>query len=315
MVKKAIVLGASGGMGYSLVNELASRGIETVAFARNQAKLEQLFAAQPQVSIKSGDLFHLPDLLAACEGVDVIFHSVNIPYPEWQEKLPRLLANVLEAAKQIAARVVIIDNIYAYGRGPGVKVTEEIPKRPHTKKGKIRLELERMAFAAHEQGVPVLAAHFPDFYGPNAGQTLLHVTMEAMVANKMARFIGDPGIHREYIYTPDGAKAAVELSLHPSAYGHSWNIPGYGVISGDELIAIMRSFTGYQRKVGTVGKGMIGFLGLFNRFMWELSEMMYLTEEPVVLSGEKYERLIGPLPRTSYEEGIQKTLAFLQKNR
>ncbi len=314
-MKKAIVLGASGGMGYSLVNELVSRGVETVAFARHQAKLEQLFAGQPLVSIKTGDVFQLSELLAACEGADVIFHSVNVPYPEWQQKLPRLMANVLEVAKQIAARVVIVDNIYAYGRSPGEKVTEETPKRPHTKKGKIRLENERMAFAAHEQGVPVLLAHFPDFYGPNAGQTLLHVTLEAMLTNKTARFIGAPSLLREYIYTPDGAKAAVELSLQPSAYGQHWNIPGYGVISGDELFAIMRSLTGYQRKVGIVGKGMIGFLGWFNRFMREMYEMMYLTEEPVVLSGQKYERLIGPLPRTSYEEGIQKTIAFLQNGR
>jgi len=312
-MKKAVVLGASGGMGYSLVHELVSRGIETIAFARSVEKLEALFAKQSGVTIKSGDVFKLNDLIRACEGVDVIFHSINIPYPEWKEKQKILMANVLEAARQVSAKLFIVDNIYSYGRSPGQLVTETTPKQPHTKKGKIRLRLEQMAFAAQEQGVPVLLAHFPDFYGPNAGQTLLHVTLEAMNAMKTARFIGDLSVEREYIFTPDGAKAAVELALRPEAYGQIWNIPGHSTISGHELIGIMRSLTGYSGKVGTVGKGMIGFLGLFNRYMREFYEMMYLNEEPVVLSGAKYERLIGPLPRTSYEEGITKTLAFLEK--
>lgn len=314
-MKKAIVLGASGGMGYSLVNELAGRGIETIAFARGHEKLERLFGDEAQVSIKSGDAFQPDDLLRACEGVDVIFHSMSIPYPQWQEKLPLLTANVLAAAKHVSARLVIVDNIYAYGRSPGDKVTETTPKRPHTKKGKIRLAQEQMAFAAHEQGVPVLVAHFPDFYGPNAGQTLLHVTMEAMLAQKMAIFVGDQRVQREYIFTPDGAKAAVELALHPEAYGQNWNIPGHSVISGLELVEIIRSFTGYRGKVRTVGKGVIWLMGLFDKFMGEYYEMMYLNEEPVILSGEKYERLIGPLPRTSYEEGIAKTLAYLKSRK
>ncbi|WP_134683566.1 NAD-dependent epimerase/dehydratase family protein [Brevibacillus migulae] len=311
-MKKAVVLGASGGMGFSLVNELVSRGIDTTAFARSAEKLEALFAHQSLVTIKSGDVFKLNDLIGACEGVDVIFHSINIPYPEWKEKQPKLMANVLEAARQVSAKLFIVDNIYSYGRSPGQSVTEMTPKQPHTKKGKIRLQLEQMAFAAHEQGVPVILAHFPDFYGPNAGQTLLHVTLEAMHAKKTARFIGDPSLEREYIFTPDGAKAAVELALHPEAYGQVWNIPGHSTISGDDLMEIMRSLTGYKGKVGTVGKGTIGLLGLFNRYMREFYEMMYLNEEPVVLSGVKYERLIGPLPRTSYEEGLAKTVAFLE---
>ncbi|NGQ96161.1 NAD-dependent epimerase/dehydratase family protein [Brevibacillus sp. SYP-B805] len=312
-MKKALVLGASGGMGFALVHELAAREIETVAFARGREKLERLFGAMRGVSIRSGDLFVLDHLLSAGEGVDVIFHAANIPYPEWQEGLPRIMRNVLDAAKQLGAKVVVIDNIYAYGRSGGQKVTEQTPKRPHTKKGKIRLALEEMVAEAHQAGVPALVTHFPDFYGPNAENTLLHYTLKAMQAHKSARFVGDPAVEREYIFTPDGAKAAVELALRESAYGQHWNIPGPAVISGHALIDIMRQQTGYKGKVGTVGKGMISFIGLFQPMMREMVEMMYLLEEPVVLSGEKYEREIGPLPQTPYEEGIRKTLAFMKK--
>lgn len=168
---------------------------------------------------------------------------------------------------------------------------------------------------AHRQGVPALIAHFPDFYGPNAENTILNFTLSSMLANRSPRFVGPLDVKREYIYTPDGAKAAVELAMRESAYGQHWNIPGYGVISGHELIEMARKITGNRKKVSTVGKGMISFLGLFNRGMREVAEMLYLTEEPVVLSGEKYERLIGPVPKTPYEEGLRKTLAYMKVNR
>ena len=84
------------------------------------------------------------------------------------------------------------------------------PKRPHTQKGKIRLQLENVIKAS---GVPFLIAHFPDFYGPHAENTLLHQTFQRVIQNRKTVFVGPPEIPREYIFTPDGAQALVELSL------------------------------------------------------------------------------------------------------
>jgi hypothetical protein len=47
--------------------------------------------------------------------------------------------------------------------------------------------------------------------------------------------------------------------------------------------------------------------------MKEFVEMMYLTEQPVVLSGEKLERQIGKIPMTPYQTGIAQTLKFMKK--
>lgn len=66
-----------------------------------------------------------------------------------------------------------------------------------------------------------------------------------------------------------------------------------------------------KKKVSTVSKNMIRFLGVFSPFMKEYTEMFYLNEEPVVLNGEKYEREIGPVPKTPYRAGIEKTLHTL----
>lgn len=48
---------------------------------------------------------------------------------------------------------------------------------------------------------------------------------------------------------------------------------------------------------------MIQFIDLFDKQINEFVEILYLTEKPVVLSEEKYEKYIGVVPRTSYYEG------------
>ena len=310
-MQKALVIGASGGMGYSVVQELSSRGISVTAFARSRDKLEKLFGNDPNVTIYAGDLFRMEDLDGVARGADVIFQAANIPYSEWETKLLVMMSNIIETAKKQSAKLAFVDNIYAYGRSTGTTVNERTLKSPHTKKGKIRLQVEELI---HSSKVPALIAHFPDFYGPNAESSLLYYTLVNVVKNKKASYVGDQSIAREFIYTPDGARAIVELSLNEQAYGQNWNIPAHEVISGEEIIKTIRDITDYQKGVSTISKKMIQFLGIFNAQMREAVEMYYLNEDPVVLNGEKYENLIGPLPRTSYREGLQKTMEYMEKH-
>lgn len=310
-MKNALVLGATGGMGYAIVNELIDRGIKVIAFARNRNKLEKLYGTQALVEQFEGDVFNSSDLMAAAGGVDVIFHAINIPYHLWEEHQTTIVQNIIGTSEQVGAKLAMVDNIYAYGRGEGRLVAETTPKNPHTKKGKIRLALEQMAFTSN---VPVLVAHFPDYYGPNAENTYIHFLLKEVLQNKRASYVGDTQKAREFLYTPDGAKAIVELSLREEAYGQNWNIPATGAISGEEIIHMVRGLTGYEKKVSVVTKNMVRFVGLFNRQMRELTEMMYLNEQPVVLSGQKYETKVGPVPKTPYKEGLEKTIEFMTTN-
>ena len=228
-MKKALVLGASGGMGYSIVKELCARGIEVVAFARTKEKLESLFENDPQVTVFSGDIFSKKDLEAVVKGIDIIFQSANIPYREWEAKLIPFIKNIVEVAKEHGTKLAVVDNIYAYGRSGGEKVSETALKKPHTKKGKLRLQAEEVIKSS---GVPFIIAHFPDFYGPNAENTILHYTLESIVKNKKAGFVGNQKIKREFIFTPDGAKALVQLALDDAAYGENWNISNKKRLAG-----------------------------------------------------------------------------------
>ncbi|MGE7114603.1 SDR family NAD(P)-dependent oxidoreductase [Lysinibacillus sp. NPDC047702] len=309
-MKTALVIGASGGMGYALVNELVKRQIKVKAFARRKEKLVTLFRHSKNVEIIAGDIFNEQDISQASKGVDVIFHAISFPYQDWEKLHIPCLEMVLKIAENQGARIALVDNIYAYGKQAHIGVTEEAVKRPHTKKGKIRLAMESKLKESH---VPSLIVHFPDLYGPNAENTILYETLKNVVQGKKANFVGNMQVEREFLYTVDGAKAMVELALRDDTYNQNWNVPATHAISGGQLVEILRQLTGYKKGIRTVSKGMIQLIGIFSPSMKEVVEMFYLTEEPVILSGQKYEKEIGPLPRTSYKAGLEETISWMQQ--
>jgi len=315
-MKQAIVIGATGGTGAALTEELAGRGIPVVAFGRSRAKLERLAArlGRPaNLSLAVGDAFRADDVEAAAAGSEVLFHCANVPYHEMNEKLLPLGEAVMEGANRLGLKVVAIDGIYPYGRRQSDPVTEEHPKRPHTRKGRTRLRFAEMVFDGRWSNARPLIVRLPDYYGPTANQaSYLGSTLEAIAAGKPAFFIGNMKVPREYVYLPDAAKMIVEIALRDDAYGQEWNIPGSGAISGEEIVRLAREASGTRKPVMAMGKIGLSLTGLFVPVMKEIVEMLYLTTEPLRLSGAKYERFIGRIPATGYEEGIAATIRQLK---
>ncbi|WP_339321723.1 NAD-dependent epimerase/dehydratase family protein [Paenibacillus sp. FSL W8-0194] len=316
-MKKAIVLGATGGTGAAITAELVHRGVETVAFGRSRAKLDRLAAqlGKPAgLTLHTGDAFRPGDIAAAAAGADVLYHCANVPYHEMVHKLIPLGEAVMEAAREQNLKVVAVDGIYPYGRRQAEKVTEEHPKRPHTRKGKTRLAFEQMMFDERWGGVQRMIVRLPDYYGPTANDaSYLGSTLAAIAAGKTAFFIGNMKVPREYVYLPDAAKMIVELAGRDDAYGENWNIPGTGIISGREIVRFAQKASGVAKPVIPLGRAGLSLLGLFQPVMKEIVEMLYLTEEPLTLSGEKYRRRIGPIPATGFEQGITETIRALMK--
>lgn len=316
-MKKAIVVGATGGTGASVTEELVKRGIPTVAFGRSREKLEHLRAAlgHPEhLTIAVGDAFCPDNIVTASEGADVLFHCANVPYHEMVSKLIPLGESVMEAADRLSLKIVAIDGIYPYGRRQMARATEEHPKQPHTRKGKTRLAYEKMLFDQRWTQAKVMIVRLPDYYGPTANEaSYLGSTLEAIAAGKMAFYIGNMHVPREFVYLPDAAFMTVELAGRDDAYGQNWHIPGAGLISGNEITRIARQASGSAKPVVPLGRVGLSLLGMAVPVMKEVVEMLYLTEEPLVLSGDKYERLIGPARTTDFEKGITLTVRALQR--
>lgn len=316
-MEKAIVLGATGGTGQAIVAELLARGVKVIAFGRSESKLKQLMAehhASQQLTYKLGDIFEYKTIVDAAKDVDVLFQCANVQYQEMEEKLLLLGESVMKAADFLGKKIVIVDGIYVYGRQVAIG-DENHPKQPHTKKGKIRVEFEKLIFNKKWKKAKPLIVRLPDYYGPTSQNSYLQPTLTGIAANKISVFIGNLKTPREYVYLPDAAKMIVNISEKKECYGENWNIPGSGLISGNEIIQIASEITGKRKVVIPLNKQAIQISGLFDSFMKEVVEIMYLTEEGFQLIGEKYENRVGPILATPYKQGLEETLRFLMSKR
>ena len=172
---------------------------------------------------------------------------------------------------------------------------------------------EQLIFSSRWHKATPLIVRLPDYYGPSAQASYLSVTMEAIAAGKPTAFIGNMSVPREYVYLPDAARMIVEIAER----GVLWAELAYprpGVISGHDLVRIAQQAAGKRKAVMPLGRIGLSLIGLFNPVMKEVVEMLYLTEEPLVLSGEKYERLIGPIQWTPHEQAIAATIRNLMED-
>lgn len=318
-ISSALVLGATGGTGRVIVEELLRRNIAVTAFGRSSTKLEQLsteLAHPALLQHYTGDVFQTEDVQAAAEGVEVIFQCAAVPYHEMNDRQLPLALSVLQAAENIGIKVVVVDGIYPYSiRSDSEPIDENYPKHPPTVKGRTKLALEQSIFDDRWQSLQAMIVRLPDYYGPSANQaSYLFSTLQSIANGKTAIFIGNTHIAREYVYLPDAAQMIVELACREQAYGQNWHIPSAGPIQGKALIHLAREAAAQGNKpVIPLGKWSLRLLGTFVPVMKEIVEMLYLTEKPLLLSGRKYEQYVGDIPRTSYKDGIAITIQHLQQ--
>jgi nucleoside-diphosphate-sugar epimerase len=150
-----------------------------------------------------------------------------------------------------------------------------------------------------------LVLRLPDFYGPGIERSLLNGVFEAAAHGKRAQVIGPVDVPHEFIYLPDIGPVVEKLTRTPEAYGRWWHLAGAGTITQREVARQAYALAGREPKLMVAGKIMLRMLGLFNPLMRELVEMNYLMTEPVVLDDAALTQLIGPIAKTSYEDGIR----------
>ena len=80
-----------------------------------------------------------------------MYNCANPPYHRWPELWPPLAAAMLAAAERTGAVLVTMSNLYGYGPVDG-PMTEDLPLRPTTAKGRVRAAMWHDALAAHQAG-------------------------------------------------------------------------------------------------------------------------------------------------------------------
>ena len=303
--KDVLIIGASGALGYSTAIEALSAGHRVKALDRNPSSpLIPAGVAAVKGTAESAD-----DVRRAAVECEAVFYCANAPITEWGQKLPLMLGAALDACKSVGARLVFPGNVWIFGKGePGRKVTKMQTPGPVSRKGRVRLALERMLA---DSGARHTVVRLPEFYGPNVTNKLMGAPFEAALAGRTVFWYGGhPDVRVEYVFTPDAAKAMVEAGLADGADGETYHVPGHSETTPREFWGEVARQAGRGSRVLTVSPLAVKALRYFSPVVRELDDILHLWSDPILLDGTKYEQKFGSVPRTPYAEGIGRTLRW-----
>jgi nucleoside-diphosphate-sugar epimerase len=315
--KQALVLGATGGIGGEVARRLVAAGWRVRALKRGVAALPQQAGGIEWVR---GDAMNRDQVLRAAQGCSVIVHAVNPPgYRRWGELVLPMVDNTIAAAEAVGARIVLPGTVYNYGPDAFPLLSEDSPQQPLTRKGAIRVEMERRLREAAARGrARVLVVRAGDFFGPQAGNSWFSQGLVKPGKPVSAVFNPSaPGVGHQWAYLPDVAQTMVALlqrepSLEPFAAFHMaghWDHDGQRMASA--VARVVERRTGRRPSVQRFPWWVLPLAAPFVPVMRELKEMRYLWREPVQLDNARLLALLGQEPHTPLEQAVEATLQGL----
>ena len=247
---------------------------------------------------------------AAAQDIETIVYTLGVPYMDFQLH-PILMRKTLAGA--IAAGVkqlLLIGTIYPCGRPQTDLMREDHPREPHTVKGQMRKEQEDVLLEADAAGsIRGAILRLPDFYGPNVERSLLHSAFQAAVNGKQAQLIGPIDTNHEFMFVLDVGAVVLAMVNEPRPFGRIWHFGGAGTITQREFVGRIFAAVNQKPRFIVANKLMLQALGLFDPFMRELVKMHYLWTTPTFLDDTALHQLLGTIHKTSYDRGIELTLA------
>jgi nucleoside-diphosphate-sugar epimerase len=270
----------------------------------------------PNLTWLKGDAMRPDDVTTAARGTSLIVHAVNPPgYRDWDKLVLPMLDSSLAAARASGARIVLPGTVYNYGPDAFPLIGEDAPQRPLTRKGLIRVEMERHLRAAAGEGVRTLIVRAGDFFGPRAANNWFSQSLVKpgrSVSTVMTP--ATPGVGHQWAYLPDVADTMMRLVEREQTLPAfaAFHMDGHWDADGGELIAAIRRATGNLRfKVRHLPWSLLRAVSPVVPLFRELSEMRYLWKTPVRLSNARLVGLLGAEPHTPLDDAVRDTLVGL----
>ncbi len=304
-----LVLGATGGIGGEVARTLHARGWTIRALSRNAAAAAR---KEPRFAWLQGDALVAADVLAAAQGASVIIHAVNPPgYRDWEKLVLPMLDSTIAAARAVGARIVLPGTVYNFGPDAGVTLTEQSPQHPETKKGAIRVEMERRLEAA---GVPVIIVRAGDYFGPGAASNWFAGGL--ITPGKPVTAIKNPargGVGHQWAYLPDVAETMARLLERADQLPRFavYHMAGFYDADGTQMVGAIQRAVATRPPIKRFPWWIVPLLAPFMRFMRELLEMRYLWKKPLRMTNDRLVATLGAEPHTPIDEAVRTTLVGL----
>lgn len=324
---KALVTGATGFIGSTLVNHLVKADWSVRALVRNPEAARKLLP--PSVELVTGDLSNENAMHSAIQGIEVVFHLAGViaaPSPlgyfETNTQGSLKLAQAALNSSELK-RFVFASSVAASGPSSslGPRTESEI-EAPVSDYGRSKLEAEKVL--KNLPRLPLTIVRPPIVYGPR-DQGLL--ALVKTVSNRFVPLLPSQTPTREKFYSSvqvdDLCRGLILAAVNPKALGQTFFVTGDDTISSTQMFDVISKSLGKSPLKVRVPRWFLGLsassMGLLGKLsgkapMFNRDKLNELLPDYWVVSNSKAKELLGYQPKRVFTEGMAEAVEWYRAN-
>ncbi|SBS76071.1 NAD-dependent epimerase/dehydratase [uncultured Mycobacterium sp.] len=309
MAGTAVVFGAGSGLGAEIARQYVEQGRQVRGVTRTGKGTPE------GVEVCRADLLDRDAAIASSQGASVIHLAANVPYPDWLTTFPAMVANGIAAAEAANAKLVLTDNLYAYGPVDG-PFDEQTPERPRGPKEQLRSHLGHTLLDAHARGrVRVTIGRVSDYYGPDARMSLPdELVLEPLSRGRNPMWFAPLNMPHTFGYSIDTAKALIILGDDERADGRVFHTPAAETLPVSDFIKLAGEVAGRVRRPIRLPTTTVRLMSVFDRRLRGYHELDHQRTKPWVVDHSAFDNTFGPLPVTGHAEAVKHTIDWYRAN-
>jgi len=311
---KTLVTGADGFIGSHLTELLVEAGYDVRAFVHYNSFnswgwLDNSHVAN-DIEVIAGDVRDTNGVRVAMVGCDVVLHLaalISIPFsyiaPDtYVDTNIKGTLNVLQAARDSGARVLVTSTSEVYGTARYVPIDEDHPLQGQSPYSATKIGADRISESFHRSfDLPVTIVRPFNTYGPRqSARAIIPTIITQLLAGATQIRLGSLYPTRDFNYVTDVASAFLSILRTDACDGEEINIASNSETSIEDLANEIISQINPTAEIICDDK----------RVRPKLSEV-----ERLVGSNEKIKRLTGWSPEYILSRGLKETISWFQDER
>jgi nucleoside-diphosphate-sugar epimerase len=278
-----------------------------LASEEHEVRLVSRGGAKPAGSAINGVALDARDgqgLARVSAGAEAIFMCAMAPYNKWPTDFPPIMDGVVAAAESIGARLVVLGNIYGYGKAARSPLTSAASLAPTSVKGRVRTAMWEQALGA---AVPALEVRASDYLGDGAASLFTLMTLPPLLAGEPAAVVGDLDALHAWSFTKDVARTLVAASRYSGEWGRAFHVPSQDASVRDLATRFAELGGAPLPDLRALTDEDLEALARKDEIMREIVEMTYLYKSPCILDASDTEQLLD-VSASSLDVTIKDTL-------
>jgi len=313
-VKKILVTGGAGFISSAFIRHLLQStpyeilSLDALTYAGNLENLADI-RSHERLSFVQGDIRDEALIRSVVEQVDVIVNAAAESHVEKSilEGASEFVATnvegtrvLLDAIREVPVeRFILISSSEVYGTAETVPMDEQHPLNPRSPYAATKAGADRLAYAYHATyGLPIVIVRpFNNFGARQHPEKVIPRFVIQALEEQPLTVHGDGSASRDWLYVEDDAEA-IEAVIE----------------AGDDVVGeVINIATGVDVSVSRIADLVLDLLGK------PPSLKQFVEERPGqvrrhVGSTDKAERLLGWRARSSFQDGLERTIAWYRDN-